>query len=193
MRRDGIARRQGGRVYASVVAALRRKRLAVALAIGGALAASILLVVYHNYSGMPKSLRIVSTERPSVTNTAPTNVQMPYKPLEAATVVAMDLRPFITERGLTSQQINGSLHLPRKLVTLSIQLPWGSDGGRYHLSLRTGSKTVVTAEGDAKISNGLTVLIIPELDLSKPSPGQYTLAYQHRGDSSHYAIVHLGD
>lgn len=87
----------------------------------------------------------------------------------------LDLRDRSATRGTeTTAHPQAPLSLPRKPLDLTIYLPFGSEAGKYEVRLRQDTQTLVTAQGDAQITNGKTELHV-RVDLSNYSLGDYLI------------------
>jgi hypothetical protein len=65
--------------------------------------------------------------------------------------------------------------IPRGFLNLSIYLPFGSEGGKYHLKIyKDPAKLLLSTTGIARIRQGITILQI-RLDTTQMSPGTYVL------------------
>jgi hypothetical protein len=111
-----------------------------------------------------------------------TVAQPPAKTPEIAKDVrqkrVVDLRPYERQRGGADTEPSrqpGPVFLDRSLLELTIQLPIGSEEGRYRFTL-TDAAGVQKLEisGEAIIRNYITTVEAP-LDLRAMSPGRYTL------------------
>jgi hypothetical protein len=99
------------------------------------------------------------------------------QPLEAMT---LDLRPYSENRGSgpSSTSSLGPLHLPRKQVHLTLQLPVGADEGRYTLHITNDAQQVVAEKLVNASLRGHVLTGECDVDLTKLSPGRYELALQ---------------
>jgi hypothetical protein len=112
-----------------------------------------------------------------------TVTQPPAKPAEIAKDVrqrrVVDLRPYERQRGGAAdtepRRQPGPVFLDRALLEMTVQLPIGSEEGRYRFTLTdaAGVQKVETS-GDAIIRNYITIVEAP-FDLRAVSPGRYTL------------------
>lgn len=89
----------------------------------------------------------------------------------------LDLRGWSAVRSdeAAPNPIGKRLELRRELLALTINLPMGSEPGKYEVEiLRSQGKPLLNLEGTARIVDGNTVLST-RVDLSKLQPGQYSL------------------
>ena len=103
-------------------------------------------------------------------------------PLPAALpVIAFDFRSAGPNRGADDASRQSVQHASRKVATLKITLPFGSDDGTYSVEIRHPQKGLVlrSASGTAKLLDGETMLTIPQIDLSDLPPGQYDFMFRH--------------
>lgn len=110
-------------------------------------------------------------------------VEVPPAP-RAEVAMTLDLRNRATVRGETPAKGTGSIpRLAREPLDLSIQLPVGSENGRYELNLIDGKREVLRrATGQAALKSFIQVLSI-KLDCSDLPAGTYTLRLR-RGQGS---------
>lgn len=98
----------------------------------------------------------------------------------AATAMQTQVLDIRNWSGVRSDQAAGPkgqkpLELQRARAWLVIYLPMGSQPGRYEVRIASGSNQLaLNVGGIARIENGNTVLRV-RIDLSKLSPGQYSL------------------
>jgi hypothetical protein len=79
--------------------------------------------------------------------------------------------------------------VPRGLLNLSIYLPFGSEPGKYHLSIhKDQSKPLLSTTATARILQGKTVIRI-KVDTSQMSPGSYGLESRPEGWASGYKYI----
>lgn len=161
----------------------RRKRIfrAATIVAVSLFVAGICLVVLRNPS---------KKYSPSPVSNKPKNIQQipsPQMPL----VIPLDFRTFAPQRGTEPSGQQQIWHIPSRLVTLDITLPFGSDDGTYTVELRRKRlpQPLKSTVGTAKIQDGDTHLTIADLDLSDVSPGQYKFLYRHGDASWHTAEI----
>jgi hypothetical protein len=88
----------------------------------------------------------------------------------------LDLRDSSSQRGAdTSPTAHPIPSLHRQKLDLTIDLPFGSEPGKYEIQLRQGGQALFTAEATAVWNRGNAELHV-KLDLSKVAPGEYILA-----------------
>jgi len=113
---------------------------------------------------------------------------------EAATSVTLDLRPYSENRGAgpDSGKSPGPLHLPRKRIHLTLQLPVGADEGQYTMHIKNDlQEVVVEKQVSASLQNHI-VTGISDLDLRQFPPGHYLLALRTGQDGWHTYPLLLG-
>jgi hypothetical protein len=113
-------------------------------------------------------------------------VKVPQPPAKPAEEIAqdvpqkrvVDLRPYERQRGAGdsgARRRPGPVILDRALLELTIQLPIGSEEGRYQFRLTdTAGVPKLETSGEGIIKNYITTVEAP-FDLRAVSPGQYTL------------------
>jgi hypothetical protein len=75
------------------------------------------------------------------------------------------------------------IEIPRAVLALTIQLPLGSDAGRYEIEVRKSNQpAIMAAEGQATIENGTTKLLV-QIDTTSIPPGEYDFAWRLTGFS----------
>jgi hypothetical protein len=87
----------------------------------------------------------------------------------------LDLRDSSPQRGAETEQKAAPPTLPRKKLSLTIDLPFGSEAGQYEVQLRKAGDGLVTVGGAAEIRDGTTELPV-RIDLSNVASGDYTIA-----------------
>jgi len=151
--------------YQAIRSALKRR---AALTAGGVAAAALVAIVFAGVF--------------LLRDHGATVAQPPAKTAEIAKGVRqrriVDLRPYERQRGGADTEPRrqpGPVFLDRALLELTIQLPIGSEEGRYRFTL-TDAAGVPKVEtfGDAIIRNYITTVEAP-FDLRAVSPGRYTL------------------
>jgi len=157
--------------YHAIRKARKRKRAAVAGITGGVL---LTLLVFS-------FITLISRHRTDIA--APLRTPAPVAREEARNV-AVDLRPIEPNRGELSTERHksvGHIVLHRANVTLSIQLPIGSEEGEYLVQVHDLAGTArLDASGNAVIRNYVTTLEVP-LDLRALTPGQFKLTVRRPG------------
>ena len=130
-----------------------------------AAAAVFVLALLLNYFGFHRN-------DPGITNSG----QPRYE------IATIDLRNASTARsvqpsGTTSTQ--PQIEIPRAIVSLTIDLPIGSEEGHYDVAIRRPTKNVaeLQAGGTAHLDRGITKLTI-SLDTSSIPSGDYELAWR---------------
>lgn len=85
-----------------------------------------------------------------------------------------------TVRGSGSQTSAERVDLPRKPLDLRITLPFASAEGQYEIQIlhRDGTPTGLKGSGDARLTDGKTVLNV-RLNLSSLPADDYQLGYRH--------------
>jgi|SRR5690348_3834324 hypothetical protein len=100
---------------------------------------------------------------------------------ESFVAARLDLRDSSLQRGAEAgSKTIAALTLPRKKLNLTIDLPFGSEAGKYELQLRKAGQELVTVAGAAKIGDGTTELLV-NVDLSNVPRGDYTIAIRQDG------------
>lgn len=88
----------------------------------------------------------------------------------------LDFRNTSPERGAEPSETRPrTWSLPNRRLDLTVYLPFGSEPGKYELRLTRAGQALLTASGNAQLSEGDTVLHV-RVDLSKYSPGNYLVA-----------------
>lgn len=155
----------------------RRKRIfsAGALVAVSLSVAAICFVLLRNPS-RKYSPRQVSNKSKNIQQ-----IPSPQMPL----VIPLDFRALAPQRGTEPSGQQQIWHIPSRLVTLDITLPFGSDDGTYTVELRRKRlpQPLKSLLATAKIQDGDTHLTIASLDLFGVPPGQYGLFYRH-GDAT---------
>jgi len=107
--------------------------------------------------------------------------------------VILDVRDQSVARGETPKPEKKYPTIPRGLLNLSIYLPFGSEPGKYQLTIyKDPAKPLLTATGIARIRQGVTIVQI-KLDTSQMPPGAYILESRPEGWSSAYNYKFLID
>jgi len=96
--------------------------------------------------------------------------------------VLLDLRNASANRAI---QGPGSeqppIEIPRGLLTLTINLPIGSEAGSYEVKIRrAGQPTSISGSGQANIKSGITELMV-EIDTSSLPSGPYEISWRMPG------------
>ena len=108
----------------------------------------------------------------------------------AVAMLNLDSEP--TQRGGDGAPKAGEFQrLPRKQLELTINLPRGLEEGLYDVEMdRDSDPPLFTVTGNAKLENGLTVLVV-KLDLSALAPGKYRVRIRRQGESwrDSYVVV----
>ncbi len=78
--------------------------------------------------------------------------------------------------------------LRREPNRLTVQLPVGSEAGRYEFQLQAQNLLVLSAEANAEVHNGITAFTIP-LDFSKLHSGDYMIVIRHVPFDWHYPVI----
>jgi hypothetical protein len=93
----------------------------------------------------------------------------------------LDLRNASAVRAVERPESNPNTNLPslpRALLSLTVQLPVGSDAGLYEIQIRgSDEKPLRSANGQAVIENGITKLSV-SIDARSIQPGQYQFAWR---------------
>jgi hypothetical protein len=92
----------------------------------------------------------------------------------------IDLRNASITRSVQSvPAVQPTIELPRAILTLTIQLPVGSEPGGYEVMIRKENESAgtVTGKGTAHLENGITKLTV-ELDTGAVPVGDYDLAWR---------------
>jgi len=141
-----------------------------------AMAVTALLIFRTEKSGISG---VQNKTIPKVTNAAKESGGQDLPAPEPA-IIRLDFRSLALQRGTGQPSEHAAWQIPRKLVTLDIILPFGSDAGQYLVALQAGGKTVVKKiVGTAKIQDGDTLLRVIGFDLSNIPPGNYVLLFRH--------------
>jgi hypothetical protein len=112
------------------------------------------------------------------------------EPYQAA---KLDLKNFVLPRGPQPSDPATSVEaveLRRRRLSLTITLPLASPPGSYELQiLREVDRPLATAAGQARMENGLTLLVV-KLDLSSFEPGKYLVGIRRASrDWTYYPIA----
>ena len=95
-------------------------------------------------------------------------------------VIALDFRSLAIRRGEAPPAgVQGPWHVPARLVSLDIILPFGSDDGQYAVEIRNKTSILKKFSGTATIRDGNTQLSVIALDLSGLLPGEYVFLFRH--------------
>jgi hypothetical protein len=96
-------------------------------------------------------------------------------------VIAFDFHSAGPNRGADDGSWQSVQHASRKVSTLKITMPFGSDDGTYSIEIKDpqNGSVLKSAGGTAKLLNGETLLTIPQIDLSDVPPGQYDFLFRH--------------
>jgi hypothetical protein len=101
--------------------------------------------------------------------------------IRLAQSTVLDLRNRSVARGSEPVTTEPPLETPRSVPRLDIYLPLGSSEGPYEVRIVTGSgESILTAEGTAKLNDGLTSLQV-QANYSSARPGPYTLQVRKAG------------
>lgn len=98
-------------------------------------------------------------------------------PVQRAMQVMVDLRFVTRPRGAVEEPSASvtAIRLPRNLLSLSIQLPLGSDEGDYQLTLTdSAGSPVITTSGQARLQGYIAILSVAA-DLTNVPRGPYRL------------------
>jgi hypothetical protein len=116
------------------------------------------------------------------TYTVNSRLERPVIQTDASFVAeTLDLKDGSPLRGVEPQpKTPAPRTLPRKKLNLMINLPFGSEPGKYEVQLRKAGEVLITVGGIAKIRDGLTELPA-RIDLSKYAPGDYSVAIRQDG------------
>lgn len=144
---------------------------------GSAVAAVLVLAFLVNYLGLRKS-------DPGVAGPI---VQPPHE------TVMLDLRNASTARSVQPSGSGSRQHriqIPRAALSLTIQLPIGSEAGSYEVQIRKPNQSAnVAGTGQASIEDGITKLTL-DIDSSAIPVGEYELAWRMTDfDWRSYAIL----
>jgi hypothetical protein len=106
----------------------------------------------------------------------------------------LDLRDVVVTRGVPDPNAPTSEE-PRKLrrghLAATVTLPPESEPGTYQFEvLGEREKPLAISQGEARIENGLTVLIV-RLDLSAISPGDYSLGFRRSPQGWAYCPIRV--
>lgn len=172
----------------------RRNALLWAVATAGA--ALVVFAVLFPYFGfnrrdIPHERQNVQTARPSDTQpTAHTGEAIPSpEPVAPAATpkpqyetALLDLRNSSASRtvgrGGPDSNTKG-VEIPRALLALTVQLPFGSDAGSYEVEIRESNEQAIQSiNGEAAIENGITNLFL-KIDTRSLRPGEYAFAWRH--------------
>ncbi len=89
--------------------------------------------------------------------------------------VILDVRDQSVARGETPKLERKYPTIPRGLLSLSIYLPFGSEPGKYHLTIyKDPARPLLSTSGDARIRQGITIVRI-KVDTSQMERGAYVL------------------
>ena len=147
------------REFLDVRASMKRRRKAQRVGIGLGVAAAIVslgaIIILGNRQGAgPRQVRPQIAERI-------------YRPR------MVDLEGISMTRSEKGSQELKAIILGREPEELTIRLPFGSKAGVYEVQLlKNADRPLLTANGEAKIENGITVLRL-RVDLSPYEPGKY--------------------
>lgn len=104
------------------------------------------------------------------------------RPSADAVDLTADLRPFAVSRSASTRAPAPPVVLPRRRVRLNLQLPTGSEPGRYDVDVRSAEgRALSTTVGEATLHAFVTSLAI-DLDLRRVIPGPYELAVRRAGE-----------
>ena len=109
--------------------------------------------------------------------------QPPVQSTESFVAATLDLKDSSPLRGAEPQPKTPAPHnLPRKKLNLTIDLPFGSEPGKYEVQLRKSGNELVTVTGSAQLRDGTTDLPV-RIDLSRYATGNYIIAIRQEGAS----------
>jgi len=95
--------------------------------------------------------------------------------------MVLDVRDQAVARGETPKPEKKYPILPRGLLNLSIYLPFGSEPGKYHLTIyKDAAKPLLNTIGIARIRQGITIVQI-KVDTSQMPPGLFDLESRREG------------
>jgi hypothetical protein len=98
--------------------------------------------------------------------------------------VILDVRDQSVARGETPKPEKKYPTIPRGLLNLSIYLPFGSEAGKYHLTIyRDPAKPLLSTTAIARIRKGITIVQI-KVDTNQISPGEHVLLVRPAGWTS---------
>ena len=133
----------------------KQRRVGIGLAVAAAVVAVAAVVILANRQG--------AGPRPD----RPQNAELIYRPR------MVDLEGLSMTRSEKGKEEKKPILLGREPEELTIRLPFGSKAGTYEVQLlKNADRPLLSANGEAKIENGLTMLKV-RVDLSSYEPGRY--------------------
>jgi hypothetical protein len=147
------------REFLDLRAARKRRKIAQRVGVGLGVAAMIAVVgsviIFGNRQG--------AGPRPE----RPKNAELVYRPR------IVDLEGWSITRSEKGNAEKKPVILAREPEELTIRLPFGSKAGTYEVQLlKNADRPLLSANGEAKIEDGLTMLKV-RVDLSSYEPGRY--------------------
>jgi hypothetical protein len=143
------------------------------------------------YFGVPHALERIRSGPPPAEVARPPETT-PETPAPQRTDVALDLRYSGVKRSGEREPEDGQdlPRLPRARLSLSIQLPIGSEDGVYEVALADSEDVVAAASGEAKLREFVVILTV-DLDLAHLSPGVYELRTRRTGTqwNTYYVLL----
>ena len=106
--------------------------------------------------------------------------------------VILDVRDQTVTRGQKTAPPKGKYPaIPRRLLNLSVYLPFPREAGEYQVRIyKDPNKTLTDTTGMATIRKSITILEI-EADTTRLSPGEYVLETRRSGWTSGYKYTFL--
>lgn len=105
--------------------------------------------------------------------------------------VILDVRDQSVERGETPKPERKYPTIPRGLLNLSIYLPFGSEAGKYHVTIyQDPARPLLSTTAVARIRQGITIVRI-QVDTSRMLPGLYILGSRPADWTSGYTYRFL--
>lgn len=106
--------------------------------------------------------------------------------------VVLDVRDQSVARGEGPKPEKKYPSIPRALLNLSIYLPFGSEAGKYQLTIykEDPAKPLLKTTVEGRIHQGITIVRI-KVDTSQMLPGQYVLASRPENWASGYQYMFL--
>jgi hypothetical protein len=148
-----------------------------------AVLAVAILVFYFGFLRVGSPFRQEAVQPRSPTGTPqidqPNRSLPPSQPDQLAAI--LDLRNASVTRTVQPGGPTSSMppiEIPRGLLTLTVQLPIGSEAGSYEVEIRRANLPVVlAATAQAQIENGITTLLV-NIDTSSIAGGEYDFAWR---------------
>jgi len=100
-----------------------------------------------------------------------------HSPEPARLSLILDLRSASQSRGLDTKPSETKMRVPRRLLNLKIQLPFGAKEGMYSVSLQSGEAVVWSRDATAKVIDHVMSLEL-EGDFRRLPMGKYQLLVQ---------------